>query len=132
MIGTAPTIVIADDTEQLLKMISGIVERFMVEKGTVATIVRAKDGLEALAAIEEHKPAFVVTDYQMPGQNGAEVVRKARTDLNYAGGIIMVTSAVQDAKDELGEHHESTDVLGKPFHNRSLRDLLEKHYQKHL
>ena len=50
----------------------------------------ACDGAEALAAIEEHAPALVLLDYQMPGLSGVECLRRIR-ELRPELPVVMLT-----------------------------------------
>jgi len=50
----------------------------LLENKADATVVYAVDGNEALQAIAREKPDAVVTDLQMPGMNGLDLVLKVR------------------------------------------------------
>ena len=64
--------VIADDHPAVLDAVASVLER----RG-IAVAGRARDGNEALAVIEAHKPSVALLDIRMPGASGIEVARSA-------------------------------------------------------
>lgn len=82
----------------------------------------AIDGSEGLAMATAHQYDALVVDYQMPGLNGVELLRK----LTKEGRIkreraVMVTGGNVPAEALL----HARDVLQKPFHSRELIGVLE-------
>ncbi len=71
---TKVTCVVADDHPAIVAAVSALLE----EHG-IRVVARARDGAEALAAIEAHGPSLAVLDLRMPRLNGIEVVRRIRT-----------------------------------------------------
>ena len=69
---SAITCVIADDHPPVLDSVS----RTLGAQG-FAVLARARDGLDVLAAIEEHRPQVAIVDLRMPGMNGIAVARRA-------------------------------------------------------
>ena len=69
---TGADCVVADDHPAVLDAVSAFLERRGI---TVAG--RARDGNEALALIETHKPAVALLDIRMPRASGIEVAREA-------------------------------------------------------
>jgi CheY-like chemotaxis protein len=62
-----------------------------------ATVVLARNGFEGLEAIKNSRPNLVVSDIQMPGMNGFELLRAIRAFGPGAGGnvpIIAMTAFV--------------------------------------
>jgi CheY-like chemotaxis protein len=47
--------------------------------GVSYTVLQAGDGSEALAVIQEHRPALVITDFSLPGMDGFELIRRIRS-----------------------------------------------------
>jgi CheY-like chemotaxis protein len=65
-----------------------ILGRF-VQKISGLEIIEASSGQEALEAIEREAPAVVLTDLQMPGMNGLELVRAIRARYPHIPVIVM-------------------------------------------
>jgi len=83
-------------------------------------VISAENGAEAFALACEEKPDIIVTDFQMPGMTGLELVRKLRQNETTKDiPVIMLT-----AKEEL----EISELLSKPFSPkellRSIEDIL--------
>jgi len=57
----------------------------------------ARDGLEAVKAMEVQRPDVLVTDLEMPNMNGLELAAHVRSRSEYAGlTVIMITSRSMD------------------------------------
>ena len=69
---TAITCVIADDHPAVLDSVS----RVLGDQG-VDVVAQARDGEDAVRAIEEHRPQVAVVDLRMPGMSGITVARRA-------------------------------------------------------
>jgi len=85
-------------------------------------IVEAGDGGEALAALRAQAADLVVTDLDMPGMNGVELIRRMQRDHPQVPVVIMSGASADWLA---GEHvHELADIpfLRKPL---SLDDLLQ-------
>jgi CheY-like chemotaxis protein len=107
-------VILADDEDALRDLTKDFLERIL--PGVV--VREAKDGKEALALLHARLPDLLVTDYNMPEHNGAEVSQKARHELQYAGGIIVASGQVADAtaaiQAMLGDDQKIT-ILAKPY-----------------
>ena len=68
---TKPTVVVADDHPAVLETVA----RFLELSG-LRVVGRARNGEEAIAAIEAHRPDLAVIDLRMPKLSGAVVVRQ--------------------------------------------------------
>ena len=91
-------ILAVDDTRALLNMLKACLERGGHE------VFTAKDGVEALDKLREHRPDLVITDLNMPKMNGLEFIAAARARAD-AGSPAVVTSpspAFVDAFSDLG------------------------------
>lgn len=72
---TEPATILVVDDSALDRRLAGA----LIAKDASLRPVYAKDGLEALVEIERERPAVVVTDLQMPGMNGLELVEAVRS-----------------------------------------------------
>lgn len=91
----------------------------------------AKDGVEAIEAINERRPAVVLADLEMPRMNGIEMTAHLRAhsatrDLP----VIMITSRTADKHRRLARAAGVDDYLTKPYRDielvSRLRTLLNK------
>ena len=83
---------------------------------------------EALEAIEEDPGlwSFLVTDYNMPGQNGGQLARAAKT----ADGdlpIVIVTALARKLSDPNLTEDVISALLGKPVDLNTLAHLIAQH-----
>ncbi|MEN9613758.1 MAG: hypothetical protein RLZZ347_65 [Candidatus Parcubacteria bacterium] len=82
-------ILLADDNPQLLSVTQKMIEH--LRRDTI--ILVANNGVEALAHIETHPDiTHIITDYEMPGADGLQVVQAAKKRVPTAH-IILTTSA---------------------------------------
>ncbi len=99
---------VVDDDAKIVALVKTYLER----EGL--SVVSAADGIETLAAIEEHRPSLVVLDLMLPGLDGRAVIRAVRSE-----GIappILVLSARGTLADRLGGLEDGADdYLPKPF-----------------
>jgi DNA-binding response OmpR family regulator len=82
-----PTILIADDNEDL----RGMLRQFLESHGY--TVLEAADGGEAAEAAIRERPALVVMDLGMPGMDGLSAVAEIRSQVSAAETEILIVSA---------------------------------------
>jgi len=64
---------IIDDEESTLKVMKGMIKKYIPEIGALHTAVGSKQGLQA---IHNHQPDLVFLDIEMPMMNGFELLQK--------------------------------------------------------
>ena len=69
-----PTAVLAEDEPILRSQLKDLLHTAWPE---LAVVAEAEDGVEAIRALEEHRPEVLFLDIQMPGPTGLEVARHA-------------------------------------------------------
>ena len=85
-------------------------------------VVVARNGNEAVTAVERHTPDLILLDIMLPGMSGYEVCRKLRGD-GIDTPVVMVT-ARQDEFDKVhGFEVGADDYVTKPF---SINELLAR------
>ena len=57
------------------------------------TIIRARDGQEAIAAANTQRPDLILMDIQMPRKTGIEAVQELRSDSRFASTPIIAITA---------------------------------------
>ena len=115
------TVLVADDSSTMRK----IILRSLQAVG-VPTAVEASDGEEALEIFKNGSFNLVLTDWNMPGKNGLEVVQEIRA-INKEVTIIMVTTEAEKGRVLEAIQAGVSDYLVKPFTADTLREKLEKH-----
>ena len=83
-------VLIAEDDAPSRLLLCAAVERLGHE------CVEAGDGDEALARFQETVPEVVITDLEMPGLDGAALVRRIRSAPDVAYAYVMVLTAQSD------------------------------------
>jgi DNA-binding response OmpR family regulator len=111
-----PTVLVADDDEDILELVSFRLERAGYE------VVTARDGATALATAQDRQPDLAVLDVMMPGLNGYEVTQRLRADdATRDIPVILLTARVQEADVNRGFEAGADDYLRKPFSPQELR-----------
>jgi CheY-like chemotaxis protein len=106
----APTILIADDDEQICRFLKDL----LVPLGY--TLRFAATGVQALAAIEKSPPDVMILDINMPGMNGVETYRHlaAAWPKGLAFGVIFLTGSMENPLFDEALGLGVPDVLLKP------------------
>jgi two-component system NtrC family response regulator len=116
---TPQRLLLIDDDESLLKVTAHQLRQFGYE------VIAKGSGEDGLAAFKETSFAVVVTDLQLPGVSGINVLQEIRRhDRECVVIIITAYGTIEDAVKacELG----ADDYLTKPFSREQLRFVLEK------
>jgi chemosensory pili system protein ChpA (sensor histidine kinase/response regulator) len=89
-------------------------------------VMTARDGVDAMALLQEHVPDVVLLDIEMPRMDGYEVASHVRNDPRLADvPIIMITSRVGDKHRARAIELGIDDYLGKPYQESQLLDAIE-------
>jgi DNA-binding response OmpR family regulator len=111
-----PVVLAADDDEDILELIAFRLER------SGYTVLRARDGEEALRVARETRPDLAVLDVMMPKLDGFELTRRLRADeATSKMPIILLTARAQDADVQTGFEAGADDYIRKPFSPQELR-----------
>lgn len=80
------TILVVDDDEETLEL-------YNVYLGPGFDVVEARDGVEALAKVEQQSIDLVITDFHMPNMNGLELIRRLRADPRFERLPVIVQTS---------------------------------------
>lgn len=113
-------VLVVDDSGFARRHIMRVLKNLGIEHMT-----EAADGSEAIELLNEKAFDLIVTDYNMPEVNGAELAEFVRADsrLNHIP-ILMVTSEAQDAHLKNISHSGVNAMADKPFEPDTVKQLL--------
>jgi PleD family two-component response regulator len=112
-----------DASSQPVKVLAvddSAVSRKLVEHsltGNRYSVLFAKDGPEALALFAEHRPAVVITDWDMPDIGGLERCKRIRREFQGSYSHLILLSGNTEKEHVVeGLAAGADDYLTKPFH----------------
>lgn len=109
-----PRVLVADDSRIVRVKLS----RLLTAQGF--EVVEAGDGDEALRLAQEQRPDLLITDVDMPGQDGFALTRALRGRPATARlPVVMITAADDRHRDEAARAGVTV-LLGKPFGEEAL------------
>lgn len=114
-------VLVADDSSTMRK----IILRSLQAVG-VPSAVEAADGEEAVKIFKPGEFDLVLTDWNMPGKSGLEVIQEIRK-IDKDVKIMMVTTEAEKSRVMEAIQAGVSDYLVKPFTADTLREKLEKH-----
>ncbi|WP_432698296.1 response regulator [Marinobacterium sp. YM272] len=111
---------VVDDSRLARRHIMRVLENLGIRH-----LIEAEDGREAIAALQRETVDLVVTDYNMPEVNGAELAEFIRQSPLYSHlPIMMVTSEAQDAHLQAISQSGVDALADKPFEPETVKQLL--------
>lgn len=109
---TKPKILIVDDEENILSLISAYLRPEGYE------VYTASDGHSGLQAARAYKPELIVLDIMLPGMDGVEVLSRLRRESDVY--VIMLTAKTDETDKIVGLSVGADDYVTKPFSPREL------------
>lgn len=106
------TILVVDDEPKIVQ----IARDYLEHAGM--TVLTARDGKGALAAVRSAKPDLVILDLGLPELDGLDVTRALRRDSNVP--IIMLTARGEESDKLVGLELGADDYVTKPFSPKEL------------
>lgn len=108
-------ILIVDDSLSVRNTLKELIE----DSGYEA--ITARDGVEAVACLDQARPSAVLTDLEMPNMNGVELTQHIRAREDMAGlPIIMITSRSQEKHREMSMQAGVDVYFTKPYNEGDL------------
>jgi CheY-like chemotaxis protein len=109
-----PRVLIADDDPQMRRLVRAVLERDGTE------MFEAKDGLDALEAIAQHRLDLIVLDMDMPRLDGLGVLEELRASVATAQIPVIVLTARSDETESRALDLGAQDYLTKPVRPTAL------------
>jgi diguanylate cyclase (GGDEF)-like protein len=103
-------ILVVDDDDDIREDLAEFLTQHGYEVST------ARDGLEAVAAVERSAPSLVISDVRMPRGDGLQLVQELRGRAEYADLPILLFSAMRERRQRIGGlDRGADDYLSKPI-----------------
>ena len=125
MPGPKPKVLFVDDEEAILKA-------FKLNLGRKYSVFIAESGNEGLRVIEEEGPfEVIVSDFSMPGMNGADFLEKVREQNKEVVTMLLTGQANFDDLCDVVRRGEIFRLLGKPCSPEALDENLQQALRQH-
>ncbi len=122
VVAEKPLVLVVDDSLTVRK----ITTRFLEREGFRA--IAAKDGLDALTTLADHRPAVILLDIEMPRMDGFEFTRAMKGDAALRDiPIIMITSRTAEKHRNHALELGVNAYLGKPYQDEDLLKNIRQH-----
>ena len=114
-------IVVAEDFNVSRKIIVSVLAK------AGHTVLEAVDGMEAVELFDGREVDLLITDYNMPRLNGAELIKQVREKESYAYmPILLLTTEVNENKISLALNENITAWIKKPFQTEDFLKIVNK------
>lgn len=120
--GDELNVLVVDDSHTARKHIMRVLNNMGIEQ-----ITTAENGAQALELVAKHYFDLIVTDYNMPQMDGAELVEHVRHGSAQASiPIIMVSSETDESRLAAVTQAGVSAICDKPFDAFTVKQLIEK------
>ncbi len=116
------TLLIVDDEAEIR---SGLRSIIPWEDYSISVIGTAASGAEALDKIRYYEPDIVITDIQMPGMNGLDLVRRAKEE-QFDCSFVILSGYDEFEYARTAIRYGIREYLLKPISINELKELIEK------
>jgi len=114
------TVMVVDDSITMRRVASKLLERHNYE------VVTAKDGVDALAQLQELRPDIMLLDIEMPRMDGFELATHMQNEENFSRIlIIMITSRTGEKHRDRAIEIGVTNYMGKPYQEDELIENIQ-------
>ncbi len=109
------TVLVVEDEEDILELVAYNLERAGMR------VLKARNGVEAMALLLREKPALVVLDIMLPQMDGKEVCRRIRQGEHTRSiPVVMLTALTEEVDRVVGFELGADDYVTKPFSPKEL------------
>lgn len=116
----APLVMVVDDSITVRRVTQRLLER----RG--ARVLTAKDGVEALEQLQDHKPDVMLLDIEMPRMDGYELAGHMKNDSRLRSiPIIVITSRTGEKHRARADQIGIERYLGKPYQEVELLEAIQ-------
>jgi len=117
-----PTILVADDEPSIVLSLQVLLQKAGYD------VRVARNGEEAMQAVEAAAPDLILLDAMMPKRDGFDVCQSLRANPAHKDlPIIMLTAKSRDVERQKGMALGATDYITKPFSTRDLVATVRKY-----
>ncbi len=114
-------IMVVDDMSTSRGLITQALDAFGIRN-----VVSAPDGMSALQTLARTPVHLVISDYNMPGMNGLQLLHSLRQGATTKGtGFILITGRADRTTIEQGRQLGMNNFIKKPFTPQDLRTCIE-------
>ncbi len=119
-------ILVVDDFSTMRRIIKNLLRDL-----GFTNVLEADDGKTALPILQQGGIQFLVTDWNMPGMTGIDLVRAVRADPKMAGmPILMVTAEAKREQIIAAAQAGVNGYVIKPFTAAVLKEKIDKIFQR--
>ncbi|HXI38846.1 MAG TPA: response regulator [Bryobacteraceae bacterium] len=116
------SVLIVEDTPINLKVVQCVMQRAGFD---VRTATSAEEALEVL---KQFRPSLVLTDIQLPGMNGVELIKRLKADPGTRDTIVLALTAFAMKSDEQKAFDAGCDgYITKPIDTRTFPNLIRQY-----
>ena len=121
-------ILIVDDDAIVIQSCVRILEMEGIETQVANTV---EEGVKLLSAVGASSPfALILTDVKIPGQDGFEMIRRAR-NIRPNIPVLMMTGYLTNKTMDKGRRYGADNYIAKPFTPDELVDAVNKTTVRH-
>ena len=113
-----------------------IIKKVLTELG-YTNVEEAEDGKPAFQMLQNAQSAgqpfqFVISDWNMPGMTGLDLLKACKADANFKNMPFMLVTAESEQKNIVeAAKNGVSDYVVKPFNAQTLKGKLERIWTKH-
>ena len=116
------SILVVDDFSTMRRIIKGLLQDL-----GFANITEADDGLTALSLLKAGNFDLLITDWNMPGMQGVELLRRVRADERMKKlPVLMLTAEAKRAQIVAAAQAGVSGYVIKPFTAATLKEKIDK------